>query len=314
MISLHVFRHVLLVAAVVAGGRALGAEMAVKVPPPVPGFPIGRCVLVLNITSPEDAKTAGFDYLELNLPDLLPLSDEEFGKVVKRLHGIGIPLVSAYGFMPADLKLVGPGVDQGKVDAQLRRGLDRAKQIGVGMVVHGNLIAGARSAPEGFSKAEARKQFVDFCRRAAREGEARGITILIQPMGPSATNMINTVAEGLALVEEVNSPRLKLLVDFTTMIEAKEDFAILHKAARHIGQIEIQNPKGRIYPVSRDESDYVGFFRALKVGGYRGGFSVHGKPGEFWVNAPKALSLLRGLAMEELVGPPATAAAVKPVR
>lgn len=302
MITIPVLRHALFAAAVVTGGGAFGADAPTVVPPSVPGFPIGRCVLVLNITSPEDAKKAGFDYLELNLPDLLPLSDEEFGKVVARLHGIGIPLVSAYGFMPADLKLVGPSVDQAKVDAQLRRGLDRAKQIGVGMVVHGNLISGARSAPEGFSKAEARKQFVDFCRRAAKEGDARGITILIQPMPPSATNLINTVAEGLVLVEEINSPRLKLLVDFTTMIEAKEDFAILHKAAKHIGQIEIQNPNGRIYPISRDESDYVGFFRALKVGDYRGGFSVHGKPGEFWVNAPKALALLRGLAAEELVG------------
>jgi sugar phosphate isomerase/epimerase len=308
MISLHRLSQVFLfpfVFAVAGAGIASAAELAATVPPPVPGFPIGRCVLTQNISSPEDAKTAGFDYLEVNLPEMLPLSDEDFAKVVARLRGIGIPLLSGYGFMPADLKLVGPSVDQVQVDVQLRRGLDRAKQLGLTMVVHGNLISGARSAPAGFSAAEARKQFADFCRRAAHEGAARGITVLIQPMGPGATNMINTVAEGLALVDEVKSPNLQLLVDFTTMVEAKEDFAILRRAAPHIRQIEIQNPKGRIYPVSRDEADYVSFFRALKAGGYRGGFSVHGKPGDFWVNAPKALTLLRGLAASELAGPAA---------
>jgi sugar phosphate isomerase/epimerase len=285
--------------------HAFAAETAATLPPPVPGFPIGRCVLVLNITSPEDAKTAGFEYLEVNLPSLLPLPDGEYARVVARLRSIGIPLISGYGFMPADLKLVGPAVDKARVDEQLRRGLDRAQQLGLRMVVHGNLIAGARSAPADFPLAEARKQFVDFCRRAARAGAARGIIVLVQPMGQSATNMINTVAEGLALVQEVNSPNLQLLVDFTSMVEGREDFAILHQAGTHIRQIEIQNPNGRIYPVSADEADYAGFFRALKAGGYRGGFSIHGKPGDFFANAPKAITMLRRLIASELAGGPA---------
>ncbi len=278
----------------------VAADVAPAVPPPVPGFPIGRCVLVLNITSPEDAKTAGFEYLEVNLPDLLPLPDEEFTRVVARLRGIGIPLLSGYGFMPADLKVVGPAVDHARVDAALRRGLDRAQQLGLSFVVHGNLIAGTRSAPEDFPAAEARKQFAEFCRHAAREGAARGITVLVQPMGRKSTNVINTVAEGLALVEEVHSPHLQLLVDFSSMVEGGEAFAILQRAGPHIRQVEIQNPNGRIYPQRSDEADYVSFFRALKTGGYRGGFSIHGKPGDFFTTAPRALALLRGLAATEL--------------
>ncbi len=278
---------------------AIAAETSV-VPPPVPGFPIGRCVLVLNITSPEDAKTAGFEYLEVNLPDLLPLSDEEFARVVARLRSIGIPLLSGYGFMPADLKIVGPGVEAARVDAALRRGLDRAKQLGLSMVVHGNVIAGSRRAPDGFPLAEARKQFVDFCRRAAREAAARGITVLIQPMGVKSTNVINTVAEGLALVEEVNSPQLQMLVDFSSLVEGQEDFAILRRAAPHIRQLEIQNPNGRVYPQRADEADYGSFLRALKAGGYQGGISIHGKPGDFFTTAPRALTMLRGLIAAEL--------------
>ena len=290
---------VLLAGVCVAAGSSPSAP-----PPPVPGYPIGRCVLVLNITSPEDAKTAGFEYLEVNLPDLLPLSDEAFAPVVTRLKGIGLPLLSGYGFMPADLPLVGPAVDQAKVTAQLRRGLDRAHQLGLTFVVHGNLVAGARSAPPGFPPEEAHRQFVAFCREAAREGAARGITVLIEPMPPSATNLVNTVAEGLALVDEVDRPNLQLLVDFSSMVEGREDFAILRRAAPHIRQIEIQNPHGRVYPQRADEADYAAFFQALKAGGYRGGFSVHGKPGDFFTNAPRAIALLRGFAAGLGAAPP----------
>src|SRR6185369_13970546 len=100
------------------------------VPPPVPGYPIGRCVRVLGVTSPEDAKKAGFEYLELALQDLLPLSDVEFDKVVTRLRGIGIPLVSGYGFLPANLNVFQPSRDM--YDA-LKHGLNRAEKLGLQM-------------------------------------------------------------------------------------------------------------------------------------------------------------------------------------
>src|SRR5258706_8070883 len=83
----------------------------------VPGYLIGRCVRVLGVTAPEDARKVGFEYLELALQDLLPLDDSEFDRVVKRLKAIGIPLVSGYGFLPPKLHVAGPGVDWTEVDA-----------------------------------------------------------------------------------------------------------------------------------------------------------------------------------------------------
>src|SRR5436190_18475565 len=104
------------------------AEVATHVPPPVPGFPIGRCVQVVGVTTPEEAKQVGFEYLELALPALLPLSDEEFEKQAARLRGIGLPMISGYGFLPSDIRIVGTNVDAAQVDKALRHGLARAKQ------------------------------------------------------------------------------------------------------------------------------------------------------------------------------------------
>jgi sugar phosphate isomerase/epimerase len=82
------------------------------------------------------------------------------------------------------------------------------------------------------------------------------------------------------------------------MIMGKEDMAILHDAGRHIRQVEISNPNGRVYPRDPDEADYASFFRALRRGGYRGGFSIHGRPTDFFTDAPRAIALLRRLAAE----------------
>ena len=69
-------------------GVALAAEPSASVPPPVPGYPIGRCVKVLGVTTPEEAKKVGFEYLELALQDLLPLdtSTNGFDNSAEAMH------------------------------------------------------------------------------------------------------------------------------------------------------------------------------------------------------------------------------------
>jgi sugar phosphate isomerase/epimerase len=114
-------------------------------------------------------------------------------------------------------------------------------------------------------------------------------------MPPSSTNTVTSIADGLDLVQEVNDPHFALLVDFGHYTTGKEGPAVLTKAAKWIRQVEIQNPTGRVYPRSADEADYAGFVRALREGGYRGGFSIHGAPSDFWVDAPRAIAMLQSV-------------------
>ncbi|MBC8002224.1 MAG: sugar phosphate isomerase/epimerase [Opitutaceae bacterium] len=283
------------------------AEPVPSLPPPVPGYPIGRCVKVLGVTTPEEAKQIGFEYLELALQDLLPLTDEAFNKTADRLRAIGLPALSGYGFLPADLKIIGPDLDVVRMDREIRHGLTRAKQLGVKFVVHGNLLGQSRVVPAGFPVEKARAQFVEFARRVAIEAEKHGITMLIQPLPPATVTLINTVADGLELMEAVGRPNLQLLVEYSIFVKSKEDPAILRRAGKQIRQVEMQNPDGWVYPLSADESDYASFIRALKEGGFRGGLSIHGKPGDVFINAPRAITLLRKLVADAASAPiPAT--------
>jgi sugar phosphate isomerase/epimerase len=275
---------------------AAASRGADALPPPVPGFPIGRCVRVIGVTAPEDAKTVGFEYLELALQDMLPLSAAELQRTAMRLHALQIPLLSGYGFLPAELKVVGSDADASAIDEQVERGLQIAARFGLQMVVFGNLNGPNRTIPHAFSQAEARRQLLRFGQSAAQAARRHGITVLFEPLPGNSTNLINTVAEGLELVEAVNDANFQLLVDYSYMVIGGEDMAILHKAGRHIRQIEISNPNGRVYPRSADEAGYASFFQALRRGNYRGGFSIHGRPENFFVDAPRAIALLRRLA------------------
>ena len=262
---------------------------------PRTGWPIGRCVKVAGVTAPEDAKKVGFDYIELALQDVLPMSDAEFEQTIARLRAIGIPAISGYGFMPGDARVVGPDVDRELVKRQIEFGITRAERLGLKMVIFGNLNGKSRLAPEGFSMEEAHRQLAAFGREAASAGARHGIAVLFEPMLKTSTNTINTVPEALELVNEVHDPHFGLLVDFTYMTQGGEDMGVLRKAAKHIRQVEVSNPHGRVYPRRADEADYASFFRALREGGYQGGVSVHGAPSDFFVDAPRAIALLRGL-------------------
>jgi sugar phosphate isomerase/epimerase len=259
------------------------------------GFPIGRCVKVLGVTAPEDAQKVGFDYVELALQDMLPLSDAGFATQVARIKSLKIPAISGYGFLPEDLRIVGPDVDSSKIDEALRFGLGRAEKLGLQFVVYGNLLTKGRTPPAGFPPLEARKQLVNFGKRAAAEGRKHGITVLFEPMPARNGVLVNTVAEGLDLVKAVDSPNLRMLVDYGNFTTAKEHLQTLREAAPYIKQVEIQNPNGRVYPQFAAESDYASFIKALKAGGYRGGFSIHGAPKNFFDDAPRAIAMLRGL-------------------
>ncbi len=265
---------------------------------PVPGFPIGRCVKVLGVTAPEDAAKVGFEYVELALQDTLALDEVEFAKLVTRIRSLGIPALSGYGFLPADMKIVGPEVNTAELDRMLTHSMARAVQLGLKMVVYGNLNSASRQAPEGYALDLAMKQVVDFGQRAAKEAGKHGIFILFEPMPTRNTNTVNTVAEGIDLVRKVHHPNFGLLVDFSYMTQGKEDMAILKTAAKYIRQVEISNPNGRVYPKLATEADYAGFFRILKQSGYKGGFSIHGAPTDFFADAPQAISMLQGLLRE----------------
>lgn len=249
---------------------------------------VGYCTSLKNVP---EAKAAGFDYVELGTTEIAALSDADFERTLHDVAQIGLPVPAANLFLPAALKVTGPAVD---VDQQLlyvRKAFGRLSRLGAQIVVFGS--GEARRVPDGFPNDDAFRQLVAFGKRIAPEARSRGITVAIEPLRREETNIINSAAEGLGLVEAVDDPNFQLMIDFFHLAREGEDPAIVLRAKDHIRHVHMANPIGRVFPLSWDEYGYEPFFATLRQVGYRQRISVEASSKDVAADAPRAIALLR---------------------
>jgi len=265
----------------------LGLSFAGAQPPPGK-VAVGYCTGLANL---EGAKAAGFDYVELSTTEIANLTDAEFEAAAAKIKSLGIATPAANLFIPAALKVTGPETNPEQQMAHVKKAFTRLARLGTQVVVFGS--GGARRVPDGFSKDEAFKQLVDFGRRAAAEGRTHGITITIEPLRQQETNIINTAAEGLALVEAIDHPNFQLMIDFYHLASEKEDPAIVLRAKDRLRHLHVANPQERVFPAKWEEFDYAPFFANLKKIGYDKRISVEGRTTDLAAQGPPAVALLR---------------------
>ena len=272
----------------------------VVVPPPVAGFPIGWCIRA----RPEafnDAKRAGFEYVELALQDVLSLSNADFETLRAEFASTGLRALSGYNPIPADLKIVGPDLDRVKEEAHLRTLLNRAAALKLTYIIFNS--GGSWRVPEGMAVDEAYAQLTAFAGRLAQAAARDHITVVVEPLRSTDSNLITTVGEALRLVESVNQPNFAMMVDYSFLTIQGEAPSVLLPAGSRLKHVHLANPANkRTYPMDERESDYASFFAVLKRMGYRGGLSVHATTSAFASDAPRAISFLRRAA-SDLRGP-----------
>jgi sugar phosphate isomerase/epimerase len=255
---------------------------------------VGYCVGLKDI---EVAKQAGFDFAEVRTVEISALSDVEFDALVARVQAIGLPTPSAYQFLPDRISLTGPQPATPEIEtAYVTRAFARLARLGVHLVGFGS--GGARRVPDGFSKRAAFDQLVAFGRRIAPIARANNLVVAIEPQRPEESNIVNSAAEGLTLVDAVDDPAFQLLVDFFHMASVKEDPAVIQRAGPHVRHLHMANPNGRVFPLGASEYDYSAFFRNLRAIGYSGLISVEASSADVAADAPRTIAMLR----DELAG------------
>jgi len=260
--------------------------VATTAPPPT--IQIGRCAGIADL---EASKAAGFEYVELGTSDIAKLTDVEFEEALAKHRAVGLPTPVANLFLPADLRIVGPEVDPPRQHDYVELAFARVAKLGVKIVVFGS--GKARNVPEGWSQDSGWTQIVDFAKRIAPIAKKNGIVVAVEPLRKQETNIVNSAAQGLKWVKEVNHPNFQLMVDFYHLASENEDPSILLTARDHIKHFHIANPNERVYPRNPSEYDYSGFFANLKKMGFRGGISVEAKTQDFASDAPAAIAFLR---------------------
>jgi sugar phosphate isomerase/epimerase len=253
-----------------------------------PRVQVGYCTSVRNIAA---AKAAGFDYIEVGTSEIAAMPDADFDQALQKAKQVGLPVPAANTFLPATLKVTGPAIDPEQQLAYVRKALDRLSKLGVQTVVFGS--GGARRVPDGFSKDEAFGQLVAFGKRVAPEARSRGMTIAVEPLRREETNIINSAAEGLALVEAIGDPNFQLMIDFYHLSSEHEDPAVVSRAKDRLRHLHMANPTGRVFPLAWEEFDYGPFFAQLRQTGYTRRISVEASTKDLTGDAPRAIGLLR---------------------
>jgi sugar phosphate isomerase/epimerase len=248
------------------------------------------CFVHLSGQEIEQAKAAGFDFVELGLRDVVALPAKELDALMARR----IPVEAVINFLPAELKVVGPQVDVAAQGAYLARAFGVAQRLGVRTVVFGS--GKARSFPAGFERKEALRQLVEFGRRAAAEAKKHGLVIALEPLGTDETNTVNTVAEAVEVATAVGHPSFRIAIDYYHLTLSHEAPAAVLAARDRLQHVRIANPAGRAFPLAANEADYGGFFTALGKIGYRGAIGIETRTGSLVADGPRSVVFLRKAA------------------
>jgi len=127
----------------------------------------------------------------------------------------------------------------------------------------------------GTSIEEANKYFAEGLARVADHAQQRDVMILIEHLGSGATDVVNTLAEALEVVKDVNHPAVQIMFDFHNTDDETEPFdVLLKKYYEYIHYIHVQEMDGKHLGTGTAVDDYVKSFQTLKDLGYDGWISL----------------------------------------
>ncbi len=245
----------------------------------------------------EKLAEAGADYAEPSLSKTMTLSDADFELARAKAERARIHVESMNWFVPPEVRLTGPEVDQGKVRDYVARALGRAQALGAKRIVFGS--PGARNVPDGFPKDKALAQLREFLGICGSEIESKGhgMVICVEPLARNGSNIINSTAEGAAIVTEVGHPKIRLMVDFYHWAIEKESPRSIIDAAPLIEHMHIsRTDEMRTYPADPTEDPRYGvFFDAVRQIGYTQRISLEGNVKDLVAEARAGLRCLRAL-------------------
>ncbi len=245
---------------------------------------LGVCTSVKNIPI---LKRYNYAFIQPGVQDFLNPRDSAAAPDL----GVDFPVYACNGFLPGELKAVGPDADHDGILRYAERAFARAQQAGIGVIVFGS--GNSRRIPRGFDRLEAEQQFVDLCIALADRAAVYEVLICLENLNSGETNLINTVSEALSVARRVDRPNFKLLVDIFHMLREEESPSSIIAAGReYVYHIDIAEVAGRTAPgVAGD--DFRPYLRALRDISYAGKIALECGFTDMETELPEAMKELQ---------------------
>ena len=130
-----------------------------------------------------------------------------------------------------------------------------------------------------------------FLQITADAADANDITIVIEPLNTKESNVLNSVAEGVKLAQDVNRTSIRVLADFYHMDEENEPLDDLVQYADWLEHIHVADT-GRRAP-GTGSYPYTEFVQKLHQSGYDGLVSIECRWEDLAAEAGPAAQFLR---------------------
>ncbi|MEA3345429.1 MAG: sugar phosphate isomerase/epimerase family protein [Chloroflexota bacterium] len=234
---------------------------------------------------------AGYDYIELSVSrHLQPEMDDADWKTLRRqIEALPLPPEAFNTFLPGDLKVTGPVVDEERIGRYLTVAFERAAELGGQVIVFGS--SGARNIPEGFPRGKAWQQLIGFLRRVGEEASRVGMRVSIEPLNRSESNVINKVSEAVRLAQEAGHPQVRALADLYHMVREEEPMEHLIAAGEQLAHVHVADTDR--WPPGTGSYPYTEFFSALRRIGYDAHISIECRWEDIGAQCGPALEFLR---------------------
>ncbi len=216
-------------------------------------------------------KNAGYKGIEIAAFTLVregvqEISPKKRNQMVSVMKEAGLECAGLHWLLsppPAGLHFTTPDVAvRQKTIAYLDKLIDFCGDLGGPCMIFGSP---KQRSTVGISLEEAKKYFAEGLARFADHAQKRNVKILIEPLGRSVTDVVNTLAEALQLAKQINHAAIQIVFDFHNTEDETEPFdVLLRKYYENIEHVHIQEMDGRHLGTGTGINDYVKAFQTLK--------------------------------------------------
>lgn len=256
------------------------------------------------------ARVLGYEGLELapftisDTPD--QLTSTQIAQTRRAASDAGIAIVGLHWLLvkPVGLSITSadPALRSRTVDV-MRRLIDLCAELGGAYLVHGS--PAQRRTPQGETHSAALARATECWAQAAEHARAAGVVYCIEPLSSDQTDVINTVAQAAAIVDQLGNPALRTMLDTSSaaLSDTESPAALVDRwlPSGHIAHVQL-NDRNRRGP-GEGEDRFAPVLAALKRHRYSGVIAmepfVYEPDGR--ACAARAIGYVQGLL--EVIGP-----------
>ncbi len=223
----------------------------------------------------KDMALAGYDYAELDMPELAAMSEAQFADFMELSSKIGLPILTGARILPiVEPTFFVPDFNKESLKDYLKHTCSRAASLGICKVIFGNGKARSLPAPEMISL---ESKFIDFLSMLADIAGENGQELILEPLGPKYSNYLNTISQAVEVITKVHAPNLYTMADLRHMVGSHESLSEISAFLSYIHHVHVDYPLSfpqRSYPSPSDDYDYSAFVSELKKSGYQGTLTI----------------------------------------